>query len=114
MSGLVDWRTPMKYSSYNDGELKLTHYLGEGMTVEYTHDGRIDTCGAWTTCGGLNALRERANAIKWFEWAKTKPALDVLEAAEDRFCINGYSTIAHARLLRAAGRTEEAKAMTLG
>ena len=114
MSGLVGWRTPMDYSSYNDGKLRLTHALGEGMVVQYIHDGNISTCGAWITASGQNALRERDSAIKWFDWAKTKTPLQVLEAAlEDRYWVAGYSTIKHARLLREAGRVDEAKKMSL-
>ena len=114
MSGLVDWRTPMDYSSYNDGKLQLTHTLGHGMFVQYVHGGNINKCGAWITASGQNALRERESAIKWFDWAKNKPALQVLESAiEDRYCIKGYSTLKHARLLREAGRIEEAKKMVL-
>lgn len=115
MGSLVDWRTPMNPSSYNAGEINLTHDVGEGITVFYHHDGEINTCGAWTTCSGLNALKEREFAIKWFDWAKTqKDQLKVLESAiAEQYCMGGYSYLAHARLLRAAGRTEEAKSMTL-
>ena len=114
MSGLVNWRTPMDYSSYNDGKLRLTHALGEGMVVQYSHDGQINTCGAWITSSGLNGLRERKSALQWFDWAKNKPALQVLEAAlEDRYWVAGYSTLKHARLLREAGRVDEAKKMSL-
>ena len=114
MSILVDWRTPMDYSSYNAGKLQLTHSIGYGMSVQYVHDGQINTCGAWTTSSGLNALSERKSALQWFDWAKTKTALQVLEAAlEDRYWVAGYSTLKHARLLREAGRVDEAKKMSL-
>ena len=107
---LVDWRTPMEYATEQHEEINLTHDLGEGMIVKYSHDGKINTCGAWVTASGQNAIREVSNAKGWFAWAKTSTPLVVLESAiEEQYWVDGYSTVKHSRLLRAAGRAAEAK-----
>lgn len=114
MSGLVEWRTPMDYGHIQDSVVELAHSLPKGMVVTYRHDGEIATCGAWLTCGGQNALRERRCAINWFEWAKTQNHLVVLEdALSSRYWIEGYSIVAHARLRREAGDVVGAKALLM-
>ena len=100
----------MEYATELHGEVNLTHPLGEGMSVVYHHSGEINTCGAWTTAGGLNALKEIAHAKRWFEWAKAHQPLVVLESAiDEQYWVEGYNTVRHSRLLRAAGRAAEAK-----
>lgn len=111
---LVDWRTPMEYKVEQHEAVNLKHSLGEGMVVKYNHDGKINTCGAWVTASGQNTLKEMGRAKGWFAWAKANQPLNVLESAfEERYWIDGYSQVRHARLLRAAGRFNEAKALAL-
>ena len=114
MNGLVDWRTPMIRGSYQDELLDLRHDIGYGMAVHYSHSGEIATCGAWLTCSGLNALKQRKDAVDFFKWARGKNPLEVLEAADAaQYEIEGYTYVKHARLLRESGRFDEAKQLLL-